>query len=459
MPLESVNPATGETVGTYEKLSEAALDRALDEAVAAQREWALVPVAERAALMNRAAQVLREQRDEFARVITEEMGKLVAEARAEVEKCAKACEYYAKNGPRFLADEVIETDARRSWVACQPLGVVLAVMPWNFPFWQVFRFAAPALVAGNGGLLKHASNVPGCALAIERVFREAGFPEGLFRSLLIDTAKVEGIISDPRVSAATLTGSEPAGRAVAAQAGKALKKTVLELGGSDAFVVLDDADLDAAAEWGAKARYQNAGQSCIAAKRFILIEDIADAFLEKFRAHVGKLKPGNPADAHTTLAPMARKDLRDDLHEQVEDALAKGATAVLGCRPVTDGEFGSGAYYEASILADVKENMRAWREELFGPVAIVIRVKDETEALEVANGVSFGLGGCVWTRDAGRGEKFALRLECGAAFVNGMVKSDPRLPFGGVKDSGYGRELSHHGIREFVNEKSVWVGE
>ncbi len=451
MSLHSVNPATGETIKSYEELSDDALDAAIERAAAVQREWARRPVAERADMMNRAGQVLRQQRDEFALVITQEMGKLAREAQAEVEKCALACEYYAKNGPRFLADEVIETDAGRSWVAYQPLGVVLAVMPWNFPFWQVFRFAAPALVAGNAGLLKHASNVPGCALNIEQVFREAGFPEGLFRSLLIDTKKVERIIGDPRVRAATLTGSEPAGRAVASQAGKALKKTVLELGGSDPFVVLEDADLDAAAEWGVKARYQNAGQSCIAAKRFILVEDIADAFLEKFRARVAELQAGE------NLAPMAREGLRDDLHEQVQDALDKGATAVLGCRPATDGDLANGAYYEASILADVKEGMRAWREELFGPVAIVIRVQDEAEALRVANGVTFGLGGCVWTRDAKRGEAFALKLECGSAFVNGMVKSDPRLPFGGIKDSGYGRELSHHGMHEFVNAKTVWV--
>ncbi|HEX7047896.1 MAG TPA: NAD-dependent succinate-semialdehyde dehydrogenase [Gammaproteobacteria bacterium] len=453
MALQSINPATGETIKTYEEFSDDALDAALEKTATAQREWAKRPVAERADLMNRAGQVLRQQRDEFALIITQEMGKLAREAQAEVEKCATACEYYAENGPRFLADEIIETDARKSYVAYQPLGVVLAVMPWNFPFWQVFRFAAPALVAGNGALLKHASNVPGCALNIEQVFREAGFPDGLFRSLLIGSEKVEGIINDPRVHAATLTGSEPAGRAVASQAGRALKKNLLELGGSDPFVVLEDADLDAAAKWGVKARYQNAGQSCIAAKRFILVESIADAFLEKFRAQVAQLRAGE------NLAPMARIGLRDDLHEQVQDALEKGASAVLGCQPATDGKLSNGAYYEASILGNVKEGMRAWREELFGPVAIVIRVADEAEALRVANGVTFGLGGCVWSRDEKRGENFALQLECGAAFVNGMVKSDPRLPFGGVKDSGYGRELSHHGMHEFVNAKTVWMGE
>ena len=457
MSIASINPANGETIRSFTPLSAAALDAAIDAAANAQREWSRRPVAERAAMMARAGETLRARRDELAAVITREMGKLASEARAEIEKCALACDYYAENGERFLADEIIATDAGRSLVACQPLGVVLAVMPWNFPFWQVFRFAAPALVAGNAGLLKHASNVPGCALAIEDVFRAAGFPEGLFKSLLIESGSVEKVINDPRVQAATLTGSEPAGRSVAAIAGKALKKTVLELGGSDPFVVLDDADLDAAAEWGVKARFQNAGQSCIAAKRFILVESIADRFLERFRARVAKLVPGDPAESGTTLAPMARASLRDDLHEQVRDALDQGAEAVIGCAPLTDSVLAKGAYYAASILAGVTPAMRAWREELFGPVAIVIRVADEREALKVANDVPFGLGGSVWTQDAARGERFARALECGAAFVNGMVKSDPRLPFGGIKSSGYGRELSHHGMHEFVNIKTVWI--
>ncbi len=457
MSLESINPANGERIQAFESMSVRAIDDAIGMAADAQRAWSARPVAERAKLMVRAGAVLRERRDELAAIITREMGKLVKEARAEVEKCALACDYYAENGERFLADEMVETDAGKSFIACQPLGIVLAVMPWNYPFWQVFRFAAPALVAGNGGLLKHASNVQGCALAIEDVFRAAGFPEGLFRSLQIGSEQVEHVLKDARVRAATLTGSEPAGRSVASIAGKALKKTVLELGGSDPFVVLDDADLDAAAGWGVKARYQNAGQSCIAAKRFILVDRIADDFLERFRARVAKLRPGDPAVDGTTLAPMASARLRDDLHEQVQDALDKGARAILGCRPLNDGELAGGAYYAASILGGVTENMRAWREELFGPVAIVIRVKDEADALRVANDVPFGLGGSVWTRDAARGERFARQLECGSAFVNGMVKSDPRLPFGGIKSSGYGRELSRHGMHEFVNIKTVWM--
>lgn len=455
--MDSINPATGKKIAHYEPHSDADIESALAQVQRVQREWSQRPMDERVALLRRAAEILRERSDEFGRLITQEMGKLAREAKAEVEKCAAGCEYYANNGPQFLEDEMIESDAGKSYVAYQPLGVVLAVMPWNFPFWQVFRFAAPALLAGNGAVLKHASNVSCCALAIEKVLLDAGFPEGLFRTLLINADKVASVIEDRRVHAATLTGSDKAGRAVASKAGEQLKKTVLELGGSDPFVVLDDADLDAAAEWGVKARYQNAGQSCIAAKRFILIESIADEFMEKFVVRVDALKPGDPADDSTSLAPMARGGLRDELHEQVTDALDKGAKAVRGCKPLQGEGFDAGYWYAASILDGVNQKMRAWTEELFGPVAIVIRVKHEAEALRVANAVPFGLGGSVWTRDAKRGEQFARQLECGAAFVNGMVKSDPRLPFGGIKDSGYGRELSHHGIHEFVNIKTVWV--
>lgn len=455
--MDSINPANGKKIAHYDPHSDADIESALAQVDRAQREWSQRPMDERVALLRKAAGILRGRSDEYGKLITQEMGKLAREAKAEVEKCALGCEYYADNGPQFLADEIIESDAGRSYVAYQPLGVVLAVMPWNFPFWQVFRSAAPALLAGNGAVLKHASNVSGCALAIEKIFLDAGFPEGLFRTLLIGSEKVADIIEDPRIHAATLTGSDKAGRAVAAKAGEQLKKTVLELGGSDPFVVLDDADLDEAAKVGVKARFQNAGQSCIAAKRFILVDSIADAFLEKFVAHVDALKPGDPADDSTSLAPMARGGLRDELHEQVQDALGKGAKAVRGCKPLQGKGFNAGYWYEASVLAGVNDSMRAWREELFGPVAIVIRVKDEAEALRVANAVPFGLGGCVWTRDETRGERFARQLECGAAFVNGMVKSDPRLPFGGIKDSGYGRELSHHGIHEFVNIKTVWI--
>jgi succinate-semialdehyde dehydrogenase/glutarate-semialdehyde dehydrogenase len=399
------------------------------------------------------AAVLRKHLDEYAGIITREMGKPVTEARAEIEKCAWLCEYYAQEGPGFLADELIESDASCSLVAWQPLGTVLAVMPWNFPFWQVFRFAVPALVAGNTGLLKHASNVPLCALAIEAVFREAGFPEGVFRSLMISSARVAKLIADPRVHAVTLTGSEPAGREVAAAAGAHLKKTVLELGGSDPFIVLEDADLDLALENAVTSRFLNTGQSCIAAKRFILVESIADEFVRRFRAAVEALTVGDPLDENTRLGPLARIDLRDTLHQQVIDSIAAGAVAVTGCNP----ESGPGAWYQPSILDRVAPGMPAWSEELFGPVALVIRARDEADAVRIANDSPFGLGGSVWTADSVRGERVARQLECGCAFVNGLVKSDPRLPFGGVKHSGYGRELSRLGIREFVNAKTVWI--
>ncbi|HWP94306.1 MAG TPA: NAD-dependent succinate-semialdehyde dehydrogenase [Gammaproteobacteria bacterium] len=431
----------------------ARLEAALAAAAAARPAWAARPLAERAAIVRRAGEVLTARQEELARLITREMGKLVREARAEIEKCAWNCKFYAENGARFLADEPVATDAGRSLVVYEPLGVVLAVMPWNFPFWQVFRFAAPALVAGNVGLLKHAANVPQCALAIEEVFREAGAPQGVFQALMISSAEVARVIADPRVQAVTLTGSEPAGQAVAAEAGRHIKKTVLELGGSDPFVVLEDADLDRAAETAVRARFQNAGQSCIAAKRFIVVDAVAEPFLARFQAAVARLRPGDPLDESTTLAPLARGDLRDALHAQVEDALARGARVLTGGRPVP----GPGAWYEPTILDGVAPGMRAWTEELFGPVASVIRVRDEEEALAVANATDFGLGGSVWTRDLARGEAFARRLVCGSAFVNGMVKSDPRLPFGGVKRSGYGRELAVHGIREFVNVKTLWI--
>jgi len=454
MSLRSINPADGKTLKTFQTWSAGRIEDALQRSAQASAPWAVAGFDERAALLRSAAEVLRNRRDELAPLITLEMGKLIAEARAEVEKCAWVCDFYAEHGARFLADEVIATDASRSLVAYQPLGTVLAVMPWNFPFWQVFRFAAPALMAGNTALLKHASNVPQCALAIEEVFRDADFPEGVFQTLLISASQVGGVIDDPRVHAITLTGSEPAGRAVAEAAGRALKKTVLELGGSDPFIVLEDADLEHAVQQAVASRYLNCGQSCIAAKRFIPVTVVADEFVQRLQSAVDALRPGDPLAEGTALAPMARHDLRDDLHQQVLDSLAAGAEAVTGCLP----EDGPGAYYQASILDRVRPGMRAYDEELFGPVAIVIRAEDENEALSIANDVRFGLGGSVWTRDRERGERLARRLQCGAAFVNGMVKSDPRLPFGGVKASGYGRELSHHGIREFVNAKTIWIG-
>jgi len=453
MSFQVINPATGETLKEIPVWDDATVEAALSQVADATPAWASTPIAERCALMRKAAQVLRDNKDNYARLITTEMGKLITDARAEVEKCALVCDYYAEYGPEFLQDEAIASEAGKSFVAYLPLGTVLAVMPWNFPFWQVFRFAAPALVAGNTGLLKHASNVPESALAIEAVFREAGFPQGVFRTLMIRASQVQKVIEDPRVHAVTLTGSEPAGRQVAATAGTNLKKTVLELGGSDAFIVLEDADMDEAVKVAVTSRFLNTGQSCIAAKRFIVVDAIAEDFVARFKAVTEALQPGDPMNEATTLAPMARTDLRDDLHQQVRDSIAAGAVAVTGCEPVE----GTGAYYLPSILDRVEPGMRAYGEELFGPVAIVIRARDENDALRIANDSPYGLGGSIWTRDTARGERLARQMQSGATFINGLVKSDPRLPFGGVKNSGYGRELSHHGMHEFVNAKTIWI--
>jgi len=453
MSFRSVNPANGNTLRVVDAFTPAQLESALQGAARAGVSWRDTGLAERARLLRQAAAVLRRHLDEYAEIISGEMGKPIREARAEIEKCAWVCEYYADAGPGFLEDEIIESDAGRSLVAWQPLGTVLAIMPWNFPFWQVFRFAAPALMAGNTGLLKHASNVPLCALAIESVFREAGFPEGVFCTLMIPSAQVEAVIRDPRVQAVTLTGSEPAGRQVAATAGSMIKKTVLELGGSDAFVVLEDADLELAATNAVASRFLNNGQSCIAAKRFIVVEAVAEEFVQRFRTGVEALVIGDPLDEATRIGPLARFDLRDELHRQVVESITAGAVAVTGCNP----EGGGGAYYQPSILDHVQPGMCAWHEELFGPVATVIRARDEPDAVRIANATDFGLGGSVWTQDSDRGERVARQLECGAVFVNGMVKSDPRLPFGGIKHSGYGRELSRLGIREFVNAKTLWI--
>lgn len=454
MAFVSQNPANGEVLASYETWDESRIEAALAIAADAASSWSKKPLSERCDLLRRAGDVLRARREELARLATLEMGKLFRESLAEIDKCALVCDYYADHAEQFLADEVIDSDAGRSFVAYQPLGTVLAVMPWNFPFWQVMRFAAPALAAGNTGLLKHASNVPQCAMGLESVFTEAGFPEGVFTNLMISSGQVERVIRDARVHAVTLTGSEPAGRAVASTAAEELKKSVLELGGSDAFVVLDDADLEWTLEQGVMSRFMNAGQSCIAAKRFILVDAIADKFLERFAEKVSALKVGDPMEESSQLGPLARSDLRDELHEQVQDSIGAGAKAVTGCAPVEGME---GAYYQPSILDQVKPGMRAWDEEFFGPVAIVIRAKDEAEALAIANDSRFGLGGSVWTSNNQRGEDFARQLQCGCAFVNGLVKSDPRLPFGGVKASGFGRELSHHGMHEFVNAKTIWI--
>lgn len=453
MNFNVINPATGKKIKTISGWDDSEIEQALSDTALVSQSWQDLAIEQRAEIVADAGKVLRENKDKYAAIITEEMGKLINDARAEVEKCASVCDYYAQNGAAFLADEIIESDAGKSYVAYQPLGCVLAVMPWNFPFWQVFRFAAPTLIAGNTGVLKHASNVPQCALAIEEVFDKAGAPKGVFRSLMISASQVKQVIEDDRVHAVTLTGSEPAGRQVAATAANVLKKSVLELGGSDAFIVLEDADLDLAVSGAVFSRYLNSGQSCIAAKRFIVVDSVADEFVSKFKVAVEKLQHGDPMDEATTLAPIARNDLRDELHQQVVDSIKAGAVAVTGCEPIDH----PGAYYQASILDNVKPGMRAYTEEFFGPVAIVIRVKDEQEALAVANSSVFGLGSSVWTQDTERGERLALGIQAGCSFVNGFVKSDPRLPFGGIKRSGFGRELSHHGIKEFVNAKTIWI--
>jgi succinate-semialdehyde dehydrogenase/glutarate-semialdehyde dehydrogenase len=451
--FRSINPANGNTLGETASFTVMQLEAALNAAAAAVPHWQARPIPERCQLLRTAAAVLRRRAEELARIITLEMGKPITESRAEIEKSALGCEYYAGAAPSFLADEVIESDAGRSLVAYQPLGTVLAIMPWNFPFWQVFRFAAPALAAGNTGLLKHASNVPQCALAIESVFHEAGFPGGVFTSLMIPSTQVAHVIEDRRVHAVTLTGSEPAGRQVAAAAGAQIKKSVLELGGSDAFIVLEDADLEQAVATAVTSRFLNAGQSCIAAKRFIVVEAVAGEFVARFKEAVEALQVGDPLQESTQLGPLARVDLRDELHQQVVESITQGAVAITGCNP----ESGPGAYYQASILDHVRPGVRAYHEELFGPVASIIRAVDGEDAIRIANDTDFGLGGSVWTRDSARGERVARQLECGCAFVNGLVKSDPRLPFGGIKHSGYGRELSRLGIHEFVNAKTVWI--
>jgi succinate-semialdehyde dehydrogenase / glutarate-semialdehyde dehydrogenase len=453
MAIESINPATGATLQRFEPTAPAEVDRILTDAVAAQRAWAQTPMAERAVLMRRVATLLKERAREYGVMMALEMGKPVKDGVLEAQKCAAGCEHYAEHAAAYLAPREIKTDAARSLVRYEPLGVVLAVMPWNFPFWQVFRFIAPNLMAGNAGVLKHASNVPQCALAIEQVMRDAGFPPDLFRSLLVGSGAVQQLIEDPRIAAATLTGSEPAGRAVGAAAGRELKPVVLELGGSDAFIVLEDADLDAAAKTAAYARCINSGQSCIAAKRFIVVAAVYDAFLERFVAAMKAQKMGDPLDETNTIGPQARHDLRDDLHAQVLQAVADGAQCVLGGNVPA----GPGAYYPPSVLTDVKRGNLAYAEEIFGPVAAVIRARDAEDAIAIANDSRFGLGASLWTRNAARAEQWVTRIEAGAVFVNSFVKSDPRLPFGGIKHSGVGRELGAEGIHAFTNVKTVWI--
>jgi len=454
MTWQTINPATGAVVASYEETSPEAVQAIIASAHQAHLEWRSTSFSQRAALMRRAAEVLRGNAREYARLMAEEMGKPIRDGVAEIQKCADGCDYFAENAERFLAPEPVTTEARKSYVAFNPLGVVLAVMPWNFPFWQVFRFAAPGLMAGNAGVLKHASNVPGCALAIERAFRKAGFPEHLFRTLLIGGKEVAAVIEHPLVRAVTLTGSGPAGRAVASKAGAMLKKTVLELGGSDPYLVLEDADLEQAAVLCTRGRLINMGQSCIAAKRFIVVDKVRARFESLFVERMGAMKFGDPMNEQTALGPLARHDLRDALHDQVQRSVAMGAHCLLGGK-IPDGP---GAYYPPTVLTDVEKGMPAYEEELFGPVAAVIPVKDEEAAIAVANASVFGLGGAILTVDRERGERIAReRIESGSVFVNEVVRSDSRLPFGGVKESGYGRELSNYGIKEFVNIKSVYV--
>jgi succinate-semialdehyde dehydrogenase/glutarate-semialdehyde dehydrogenase len=453
MAIESLNPATGESLRTFAEMGKEEVDRILDAAVAAQKAWARVPIAERAVPMRKVAALLRERAPELGRLAAIEMGKPLKDGAAEAVKCAWVCEFYAENAGKFLAPRPETSDGSQAYVRFDPLGVILAVMPWNFPYWQVFRFIAPHLMAGNGGLLKHASNVPQCALAIEKLMHDAGFPGALFRTLLVGSKPVRGIILDDRIAAVTITGSEPAGRAVAAAAGESLKPSVMELGGSDPFIVLADADLEQAAKVGALARTINAGQSCICAKRFIVEAPVYDAFLEKFTAAMKAVKVGDPMAAGTDIGPQARTDLRDEMHGIVKQAISEGARPLLGCT-IPEGK---GAFYPVSILADVKTSNVAAKEELFGPVAVVMRAATADDAIEIANGSRFGLGASLWTRDPAKIERLVPRIEAGAVFVNGLVKSDPRLPFGGVKTSGYGRELGLEGIRAFVNVKTVWV--
>ncbi len=451
--MKAINPATNELIKDYKEHTSGEVADIIDAVHNEFLAWRETSFDHRKKLMLKAAAVLRENSEEYAKVITLEMGKVISESRNEVEKCAWVCEYYADNAEKFLADEPVATDASRSFVAFEPIGIVLAVMPWNFPFWQVFRFAAPALMAGNGGLLKHASNVPGCALAIEEVFRKAGFPENIFRTLMIPARGVEDVIKNDRIRAITLTGSDPAGRQVAATTGSVLKKTVLELGGSDPYIVLDDADIPACVSMSVKSRMINAGQSCIAAKRFIVVKSRVKEFEEQQAAIMKAMKLGDTLSDDTQVGAMARMDLLEELHEQVRKSIEMGARLLCGGRKAD----GPGAFYLPTVLTDVKKGMPVYEQETFGPVSAIIPVKDADEAVAVANDSEFGLGGSLWSADLNKAEELARRIESGAVFINGMTKSDPRLPFGGVKNSGYGRELSHYGIREFVNIKSIWI--
>ncbi len=454
MAYETINPANEEKIKTFDSLGDEEMKKAIEKADSVFREWRQTTFSDRTKLLKKTGELLRQRKEKLARMMTLEMGKPFKDGMAEAEKCAWVCDYYAENAESFLSEEPVDSNASESFITYNPLGVVLAVMPWNFPFWQVFRFAAPATMAGNTGLLKHASNVPQCALAIEKLFTDAGYPDGVFQTLLINNKQVATLLEHPAVKAATLTGSEYAGSAVAKKAGEMLKKTVLELGGSDPYIVLADADLKQAAKNCATSRMINGGQSCIAAKRFIVEKGIVDEFTRLFTEHINTYQMGDPTKPETNLGPMARQDIRDEVHEQVQKSIAAGATCLLG------GEIPDmkGAWYPPTVLTDVKKGMPAFDEEIFGPVAAIIEAEDEEHAIELANDSKYGLGAAIFTRDEDKGRKIAAeKLEAGCCFVNELVRSDPRLPFGGIKLSGYGRELSVQGIREFVNLKTVYV--
>ena len=453
MPIATINPATGEVVRTFPSLTDAEIEKKLQLAVSVFKSERETPFGVRSERMRKAAEILERDKEKFARLMTLEMGKTYKSAVAEAVKCTTACRYYAENIEKFMADEVVQTGAKKSFVRYLPIGPILAIMPWNFPFWQVIRFAAPALMAGNVGLLKHASNVPQCALAIESIFLEAGFPEGAFQTLLIGSAQVDALLNDPRIVAATLTGSEQAGIQVGVGAAKRIKKVVLELGGSDPFIVMPSADLDAAVSTAVQARIQNNGQSCIAAKRFIVAESIADEFEKKFVAKMQSLKIGDPFDEKTELGPLSTPDAVKDLDRDVHKSIEAGAKILTGGHPIA----GKGNFYAPTVLTNVPRGSPAYAEEFFGPVASIFRVKDQDEAIRLANDVRFGLGASAWTNDEKERERFINELEAGMVFINKMVASDPRIPFGGVKASGHGRELGMVGLREFLNAKTVWV--
>jgi succinate-semialdehyde dehydrogenase / glutarate-semialdehyde dehydrogenase len=454
MAIATINPATGETLKTFTPLTDAEIETKLTLAQSTFESYRQTSFAQRSQWLNQAAEILEQDTLKFAEIMTTEMGKTLQSAIAEAEKCAKVCRFYADKAPEFLADVAIESDASQSYVAYQPLGTILAVMPWNFPFWQVFRFAAPALMAGNVGLLKHASNVPQCALAIESIFLQAGFPEGAFQTLLIGASQVKLIVEDDRVKAATLTGSEPAGAALTSVAGQQIKKVVLELGGSDPFIVMESADLEEAVSTAVTARMLNNGQSCIAAKRFIVAESIGDRFQEQLLKRFQALTIGDPLQPDTDIGPLATQNIRSELDQQVKAAVKQGAKILTGGEPITDRP---GNYYPPTILTDIPLDSATAQEEFFGPVALLFRVQNLDQAIALANHIPFGLGASAWTNNPEERQRLVTEIEAGAVFINGMVKSDPRLPFGGIKRSGYGRELSSQGIHEFVNIKTVWI--